>query len=153
MQNTEKKWEGPALMPMLAYDDAAAAIDWYVAAFGAVETARLVGPDGGIGFASIQIGEAVIAVSNVFPGFSTTPAALGGCSVVLNLKVADVDAFFACALAAGAKELIPVADQFYGERAGRLQDPYGHVWIVATAVEELSAEEMQRRFGEMTSGE
>lgn len=152
MESTSTKWDGPALLPMLSYDDAAAAIDWYKAAFGAVETARLVDHKGGVAFASLKIGAATIAVSNVFPGYSTTPKALGGCSVVLNLQVPDADAFFAHAVATGAAAVLPVADQFYGHRCGRLEDPFGHVWIISTAVENISVEEMQRRFNEMLEG-
>ena len=136
-------------MPMLACDDASAALDWYRDAFGAEEVARLVGPDGKIGYAEIKIGEATLSVSDVWPGYNHTPKSLGGWTVVLNLQVEDVDAFCARAVAAGANQVLPVDDQFYGDRSGRIEDPFGHVWIIATHREDVSFEEMQKRFDAM----
>lgn len=139
----------PALLPMLSYENATEAIAWYVTALGAVESSRLTSPDGKIGYSELRIGEARVAVSDVWPGFNRTPAELGGTPVVLNLYVENVDALFAQAIAAGGKELIAVQDQFYGDRCGRLQDPFGYIWILSTRVEEVSVEEMQKRFDAM----
>lgn len=150
MNNANEPWESPALMPMLAYDDPEAAIKWYEDAFGAIDTGRLLGGDGKIVFSSVSIGRAAIAISPVFEGYSTTPESLGGCSVVLNLNVPDVDAFCARAIAAGAKELLPIADQFYGDRSGRIEDPFGHIWIIATTTEKLSIADMQQRLNQMS---
>lgn len=143
----------PMLSPYLAYRDAAAAIAWYVTAFDATEKMRLKQPDGKIAHAEITIGDAMIMMADEQPKYNRTPESLGGFTVVLHLYVENTDEFFNRALAAGAKELIPVADQFYGDRSGRLQDPFGHVWIIATCQEELPVEEMQKRFDDLMSSE
>ena len=137
------------LMPMLAYDNATEAIKWYRNAFAAEETARLTSPDGKVGYAEIKFGKAVVSMSDVWPGYNHTPQSLGGSTVVLNLYVDDVDEFCARAVAAGAKQVLPVQDQFYGDRSGRLEDPFGHVWIIATHQEDVSFDEMQKRFDAM----
>lgn len=135
-----------ALTPMLAYRDAAGAIEFYKQAFGALELARLTEPDGKISHAEIVIGEARVMLASEYPGYNHTPEELGGSTVVLHLYVPDVDSFVNRAVAAGATLLIPVKDQFYGDRSGRIQDPFGYVWIVATHVEDVTADEMQQRF-------
>lgn len=133
--------------PYLAVDDAAAAVAYYAQAFGAVELpGRLTGPDGKIGHTAIRIGDSVVMLADISPGFNRSPHELGGTPVVLHLMVDDVDATAQRAVDAGAEILIPVADQFYGMRAGRIRDPFGHVWILGKFIEKISVEEMERRF-------
>jgi PhnB protein len=136
--------------PYLIVHDAKAALAFYVQAFGAVELMRLEGPDGKVGHAEIRIGDSPIMLADEHPqmGFRS-PRALGGTPVSLMLYVEDVDARFARALAAGAKALRPVQDQFYGDRSGTLEDPFGHVWTIGTHVEDVSPEEIQRRVAAM----
>ena len=133
--------------PYLCVRDAASAIEFYRKAFGATELMRLTQPDGKIGHAEIKIGAAPIMLADEFPemGFRG-PQSLGGSPVTIHLYVEDVDAVARQAVAAGAKMLRPVQDQFYGDRSGTLTDPFGHVWMVATRREDVSAEEMQKRF-------
>ena len=140
--------------PYITVVDAAAALDFYARAFGAVETGpRLTAPDGSIVHAEIRIGDATVMLSEHNPDFGTAePLSLGGTPVRLALEVEDADATVEAAERAGAKILIPVGDQFYGYRAGRIEDPFGHVWIVSQLIESLSQEEMQRRLDEMFSG-
>ncbi|HYO46171.1 MAG TPA: VOC family protein [Gemmatimonadota bacterium] len=140
----------PAVMPYLGVREAAAAIEFYRQAFGAKDMGRLNLPDGRIAHAAIDIGGAVVMLADENPEWGNfAPPSLGGTTVRLHLYVDAVDAVFARAIAAGAKEVIPVADQFYGDRSGRLEDPFGHQWIVATRKEEVAMDEMQRRFEEM----
>jgi len=138
----------------LCVKDAAAAIDFYKKVFGATEIMRLVGPGTKIGHAEIRIGNSSIFLSDEFPDYgSLSPESLGGSPVKINLSVGDVDSVAARAVAAGAKEVRPVQDQFYGERSGQFADPFGYVWIISTTKEEMSATEMQKRFDAvMTEG-
>ena len=134
----------------LAVVDAPKAIDFYKAAFGAEEIMRFAMPDGTIGHAELKIGDSIVylAEENVEwqnPG----PKALGGTSVRICLEVDDVDSTVDTAVAAGAEILIPLQNQFYGFRQGRLGDPFGHQWVVSTNTENLTAEEMQQRFEKM----
>lgn len=139
--------------PYLCCRDAARALDFYRAAFGAVETMRLAEPSGRIGHAEFKIGDAVIMVSDEYPEMKVvSPQALGGTPVALHLYVPDVDRFCARAVEAGATLARPPADQFYGDRAAQLQDPFGHRWSIATRIEEVSTEEMQRRYDAMMKG-
>jgi PhnB protein len=134
------------LTPYLCVRDAGRAIEFYTKAFGATESMRIAQPDGKIGHAELRIGEATIMLADEFPDFDVrSPQSLGGSPVTLHLYVEDVDAFARRAVAAGAKLLRPVEDQFYGDRVARLADPFGHVWMVATHQEDVSPEEMQRR--------
>ncbi|HYR95910.1 MAG TPA: VOC family protein [Candidatus Binatus sp.] len=134
------------LTPYLCVRDASRAIEFYTKAFGATESMRIAQPDGKIGHAELRIGDATIMLADEFPDFDVvSPQSLGGSPVTLHLYVADVDAFARRAVSAGAKLLRPVEDQFYGDRVGRLADPFGHVWMVATHQEDVSPEEMQRR--------
>lgn len=138
------------LTPFLGVRRAAAAIDFYREAFGAVETGRLVDAEGGILHAELEIGGAPVYLAEETPEWENwSPHHFGGSPVRLHLYVEEVDEVFARALRAGAKELIPVADQFYGDRSGRLEDPFGHVWILASRREEVGLEEMQRRSDEL----
>ena len=132
--------------PYLTVDDGAAAIDFYVAAFGAVETMRLPDPSGRIGHAEIKIGGATIMLSDEFPDMGiVSPKTLGGASSGTLVYVEDVDAVFARAVAAGAEVVQPVTDQFYGDRSGQVRDPFGQKWSIATHIEDVSEEEMAAR--------
>jgi PhnB protein len=132
--------------PYLIVNDGAGAIDFYKRALGATELMRMPGPDGKVGHAEIKIGDSPVMLADEMPqmGFRG-PQALGGTPVSLCLYVEDVDARFGTAIAAGAKELRPVQDQFYGDRSGTFQDPYGHVWTVATHKEDLTPDEIAAR--------
>ena len=142
------------VFPYLTVVDAGAALDFYEQAFGAVESGpRLTAPDGSIVHSEIRIGNATVMLSEHNPDFGTSePHSLGGTPVRLALEVEDADATVEAAGRAGAKILIPVDDQFYGYRAGRIEDPFGHVWIVSQLIESLSQEEMQRRMDELFAG-
>jgi PhnB protein len=132
--------------PYLAVSDAAAAIEFYKKGFGATELMRLPGPDGKIGHAEVKIGNAIVMLADEHPDAGhVSPKTLGGSTVKLHMYVENVDSFFERATAAGAKVLMPPADQFYGDRSGRLEDPSGHVWLVSTHVEDVSPAEMQNR--------
>jgi len=136
--------------PFLAYKDANAAIEFYKKAFGATERMRLTEPSGKIGHAEIAIGDSVIRLSDEYPEYGVISAqTLGASTVRMNLHVPDVDALAKQALAAGAKMVRPVADQFYGYRSGAFSDPFGYTWILSTHIEDVSVEEMQRRFDDM----
>jgi PhnB protein len=132
--------------PYLIIKGAARAIEFYKKAFGASERMRMEGPNGTVGHAEIEIGGSAIMLADEFPdmGFRG-PQSLGGAGVSLHLYVQDVDAVFNQAVAAGAKVLRPVQDQFYGDRTGTLEDPFGHVWSIATHKEDLSMEELRKR--------
>lgn len=135
----------PSVTPMLGVRDAAAAIDWYVKALGGVEEGRLAMPDGKIGYAMVRIGDTPVALADENPEWGNhAPTSLGGTPVRLHLYVTDADAVFERAVAEGAKVLVPLEDQFYGDRAGRIEDPFGHYWIIATHVRDVSTEEMER---------
>ena len=140
--------------PYLIVNGAAEALDFYRRAFGAEELMRFGAPGGKIGHAEIKIGDSPIMLADEHPdmGFRS-PQSLGGTPVSIMLYVEDVDASFGRATAAGGKELRPVKDQFYGDRAGTLADPFGHVWTIATHKEDVSVEEMKQRMkSEMQKG-
>lgn len=136
----------PRVCPYLCIDGAAAAIDFYKKAFGATERMRMDAPGGKIGHAEIDIDGALIMLADEYPemGFRG-PTSTGGSPVLIHMYVRDVDAFCKRAVEAGATLLRPVEDQFYGDRNGTLRDPYGHVWSVATHIEDLTHEEMRKR--------
>jgi PhnB protein len=138
-----------AVTPYLVIKGATTAIDYYKKVFGATERMRMDAPGGTIGHAELVIGDSTIMLADEFPdmGFRS-PKTIGGSPVSLVLYVEDVDTVFKRAVGAGAKELRPVADQFYGDRMGTLEDPFGHVWSVATHTEDVSPDEMERRAGE-----
>ena len=140
-----------SVTPYLILDDATRALEFYQKAFGAVELLRMPAPGGRIGHAEIRIGDSPVMIGEEMDGYEG-PHALGGTPVSLMIYVPDVDRMFAQALAAGAKEQRPVADQFYGDRSGTLVDPFGHVWSLATHVEDVPPEEIDRRFAKMTQG-
>jgi PhnB protein len=140
--------------PYLYIKDAARALEFYKRAFGATELMRLAGPGGRIGHAEIKIGDSPIMLADEFPEMGVRgPQSLGGSSVGILLYVEDVDAAADRAVAAGAKVMRPVKDQFYGDRSGTFVDPFGHHWTLATHKEDLSVEEVQKRFeGSMKPG-
>lgn len=132
--------------PYLIVKDGMRAIDFYQQAFGAVELFKMPGPDGGLAHAEIKIGDSPIMLADEVPEMEIRgPQSLGGAGVNILLYVEDVDARFEQAVAAGAKVVRPLADQFYGDRTGTLEDPFGHVWTIATHTEDLTPEELQRR--------
>jgi PhnB protein len=136
----------PGVTPYLSVDGAAAAIEFYKTVFGATERMRMDMPGGKLGHAEIEIGGGLVMLADEYPemGF-VGPRRIGGTPVTLHLYVEDVDAVVARAAQAGAKVLRPPEDQFYGDRLAQLEDPFGHVWNVATHVEDVSAEEMTAR--------
>jgi PhnB protein len=137
---------GPRATPYLIIKDAARAVDFYRNAFDAIEVVRLEGADGRIAHCEIKIGDASILLADEWEGVgATSPSALGGSPVIIHLEVDDVDTIAKRAIDAGAKVIFPVQDQFYGERAGRLQDPFGHLWLLSTKIESLPAPEMHKR--------
>ena len=135
------------LYPYMRVHDAAAAIAFYARAFGATELFRLTEPSGRIGHAEIKIGPATVMLADENPAWDTRgPMTLGGTTFSIHLHVDDADATFARAVAAGASVVRPVQDQFYGERSGTVRDPFGHEWLIGSSIEEVSVEEMQRRY-------
>jgi len=143
-------WEGAT--PYLSIAGAAEAIDFYKKAFGATERMRMARPDGRIGHAEITIGKANLMLADEHPeiGF-VSPRTLGGSPVIIHIYVEDIDALAAQAVAAGAKVKRAVSDQFYGDRTGQFEDPFGHQWHFATHKEDVSAEEMQKRMQAQTA--
>lgn len=138
--------------PYLIVSGAAQAIDFYVRAFGASELLRMPDAKGRIAHAEIRIGDSVLMLADEHPEMGYRgPRALGGTSVSILLYVPDVDAVFERALKAGGKSQRPVADQFYGDRMGTLEDPFGHVWTIGTHVEDVSEEEIKRRMAAAAS--
>ncbi len=135
-----------SITPYLCIKGAADAIEFYRKAFGATEVMRMAQPDGRVGHAELQIGDSRVMLADEFPdmGFRG-PHSFGGSPVHIHLYVEDVDAVVNRSVAAGAKVVRPVQDQFYGDRSGTIADPYGHVWHVATHKEDLSMDELRRR--------
>ena len=132
--------------PYLIIKGAAEAIEFYKRAFDAKEAMRMAQPDGRVGHAELAIGDSRIMLADEFPEMGArSPRTLGGSPVSLHLYVEDVDALAARATAAGIKVLRPVQDQFYGDRTGSFEDPYGHLWHIATHKEDVPMEELRRR--------
>lgn len=139
-----------AVTPYLSIKGAANAIAFYKKAFAAKEIMRMPAPGGTIGHAEIQIGDSRIMLADEYPDLNFHgPKTLGGASVHIHLYVPDVDKVVKKAVAAGAKLLRPVIDQFYGDRSGSLEDPFGHVWHVATHKEDIAPKEMKKRAAAM----
>lgn len=139
-----------ALTPHLVCADAAAAIDFYKSAFGAVELTRLPGPSGKLMHAALRIGDSVLMLVDEAPEWGMLgPKALKGSPVMIHLYVADADATVAQAVACGAKVTMPLADMFWGDRYGTLEDPFGHRWSVATHLRDTTPEEMQQAMRKM----
>ncbi|GIZ10092.1 VOC family protein [Flavobacterium sp. UMI-01] len=125
-------------------------IDFYKKAFGAVEKFRLPMPDGSIAHAEIEIEGSLLMLSEENPNWGTvSPTTLGGCPVALCIYVEDVDAVYKQAIEAGATEIMPVKDEFYGDRTGQVLDPFGYKWMIATHQEVVSPEELQKRMDAM----
>jgi len=143
----------PALSAHLTVDDAAAAIDFYVKAFNAVELGRVPGPGGKLVHAALQINGFTVMLADDFPemngGESVTPKALGGTSVTIHLTVTDVEDRFQQALDAGATPVMALEDQFWGDRYGVVQDPFGHRWSLGQPVREVGQDEIQRAVSQM----
>lgn len=136
------------LTPNLVVKGAAQALDFYKKAFGATELTRMPGPNGIIMHASIKIGDSVLFLNDEIRGQGDTvvaPPTLEGTTTVLNLYVNDCDKVYKQAIAAGAKETMPLADQFWGDRYGQVRDPFGHVWAIATHQEDLTPAELEKR--------
>lgn len=140
----------PRLTPYLYVDGAAAAIDFYRAVFGAVERMRMAGPGGRIGHAELQIGDSVLMLADEHPEMDVLgPHRIGGSPLSIMVYLEDVDAAVERAVGLGAKVVRAVEDKFYGDRSGQIEDPYGHRWVLATHVEDVSPEEMARRAAEL----
>jgi PhnB protein len=141
----------PALSPHLTVDNAAAAIDFYVKAFDAEEIMRVPRPDGKLVHASIRVNGSMVMLNDDFPemsgGKSMTPPALGGTPVTVHLTVTDVDTWFQRALDAGATVIVPLEEQFWGDRYGMVADPFGHHWSMGQPVREVSHEELAAAMG------
>ena len=143
----------PRVSPYLCVDGAAAAIDFYRSVLGAVERVRMDGPAGRIGHAELEIGDSLIMLADEFPEMGTrSPKSLGGTPVTISVYVEDVDSVFERAVQAGAQTVRPVENQFYGDRSGQFEDPFGHRWNVATHVEDVGPEEMARRAASAMGG-
>lgn len=139
-----------SVTPYLIVKGAAKAIAFYQKAFSATETMRLPAPGGGIGHAEIRIGNSIVMLADEFPDMGACgPKTIGGSPVSLMIYVENVDHVFALALEAGAKELRPLENKFYGDRAGQIEDPFGHVWTLASHVEDVTAEQLQERMQEL----
>ena len=141
-----------SVTPHLVCAGAAQAIDFYKQAFGATELARLPGPQGKIMHAAVRIGDSTVMLADEMPEYgSLGPKSLKGSPVTIHLYVPDADAFVARAAKAGAKVTMPVAEQFWGDRYGRIEDPFGHHWSVATHVRDVSGEEMKQAMQKMAT--
>jgi PhnB protein len=135
--------------PYLTLDNCAAAIEFYKKAFGAQELMRMDGPPGKIGHAEIKIGDSIVMLADEFPGAGNkSPKSLGGSAVGVFLYVKDIDSAFKQAVDAGAKADMQPADMFWGDRFGKLTDPFGHSWSMATHKEDVSPQEMSKRMKE-----
>lgn len=141
-----------SVTPHLVCGDAAAAIDFYKQAFGAVEVGRMEMPGGKIGHAEIRIGDSRVMLADAFPEYgSNDPLTLKGSPVAIHLYVENADAVWDRAIAAGATPIMPLADAFWGDRYGQVQDPFGHRWSIATHQREVSMDEMQDAMKQMTA--
>jgi PhnB protein len=141
-----------SVTPYLIVKGAAQAIEYYKKVFGAVETVRMNGPEGKVGHAELKIGDSHIMLADENPSIGeghTSPSTVGGSPVSLYVYLPNVDEVVARATAEGAKILKPVQDQFYGDRNGFIQDPFGHLWGISTHVEDVSPEEMTERMKKM----
>ena len=139
--------------PYLIINGAARALEFYQQAFGATEVYRMTDKSGRVGHAEIKIGDSHIMLADEHPEIGArSPQAFGGSPISLALYVEDVDALVKQAVAAGGKLIRPVADQFYGDRTGGVEDPFGHVWYIATHVEDVAPEELERRAAAQHAG-
>ena len=140
-----------AVMPALAFKGADAAIRWYIHVLGAKEKMRLDGPGKTIAHAEITIGDSTVYLADENLQYNKSPKTLNGNSVNLCVYVEDVDAVIYKAVENGATLIMPATDQFYGDRSGRFEDPFGYIWVVSTHVRDVSEEEMQKKMEEMAA--
>jgi PhnB protein len=139
-----------SVIPYLVIKGAASAIDFYKKAFNAEEVMRMPAPDGTIGHAELKIGDSHIMLADEHPGMGQlSPKTIGGTPVSLMIYVPDVDARFKAAIDGGGTQVRPLENQFYGDRSGMITDPFGHTWMIATHIEDVSPEEMQKRMEAM----
>lgn len=138
-----------AVMPALAFKGADAAIKWYINVLGAKEKMRFDNPDKTIGHAEITIGDSIIFLADENLQYNKSPKTLNGNSVNLCVYVEDVDAVIQKAVDNGARLIMLAADQFYGDRSGRFEDPFGYIWVVSTHIRDVSEEEMHKKMEEM----
>ncbi len=144
----------PTVCASLIVDGAGDAIEFYKSVFGATERLRMEGPPGKVGHAELEIGDSIIMLADEFPDMGYVgPRKVGGTPITMMVYLQDVDATFKEALAAGATSVREIEDQFYGDRSGTIEDPWGHRWHLATHVEDVSPEEMDRRAAEMLTQE
>ena len=142
----------PQVIPYLVVDGAAAAIEFYGTVLGTRERMRMGGPDGKVAHAELELGDSVIMLADESPDTGPKgPRSLGGSPVTISLYLDDVDGVHEKAIAAGATELRPPTDQFYGDRTAQFEDPWGHRWNVGTHVEDVSPEEMAKRAAQAAS--
>lgn len=143
----------PRITPYLCIDGASDAIEFYGKVLGATERMRMPAPGGKVGHAELQIGDSLIMLSDEFPEMGVrNPKSIGGTPVTISVYVENVDQVFDAAVQAGANALRPVEDQFYGDRSGQFEDPFGHRWSVATHVEDVPPEEMEERAAAAMAG-
>jgi PhnB protein len=142
----------PQVTPYLGVAGAAAAVEFYTHVFGATERMRMPGPGDTIGHCELQLGDSLIMLADESPEIEfRSPTSLGGTAVTISVYVDDVDGVFERAVAAGATVVRPVENQFYGDRSGQFIDPFGHRWSVASHIEDVSPEEMERRGAELAA--
>ena len=143
----------PQVTPYLCVDGAEAAIEFYENVLGARERMRMPAPGGKVGHAELELGESIIMLADEHPDMGVlSPRTVGGTPVTISVYVDDVDAVFDAAVAAGASSVRPVENQFYGDRSGQFEDPFGHRWSVATHVEDVPPDEMEKRMSEAMGG-
>lgn len=142
-----------SVSPVLIVREGRKAVDFYKKALGATERMFMTDPDGNLAHAEIEVGDSTIMIGAENPEWKNqSPESLGGSPVMIHLYVEDVDTVAQKAVGAGAKLLSPVEDQFYGDRSGRLEDPFGHIWTVSTHKEDVSAEEIEKRAAALFGG-
>jgi len=145
--------EYPRVMPYLSIDGAADAIEFYTKVLGATERLRMDGPDGKVAHAELQLGDSVVMLADASPDMgSKSPKTIGGTPVTIMVYVEDVDDSFQRALDNGASATRKVEDQFYGDRSGSFEDPWGHVWHISSHVEDVSPQEMEKRAAAQMAG-
>ncbi len=143
----------PRVIPYLIVDGAAAAIEFYASVLGATERMRMGGPGGKIGHAELEVGESIVMLADEHPEIDALgPKSVGGSPVSMHVYVEDVDAVFQRAIDAGAKVTAELEDKFYGDRSGGFEDPFGHQWHVASHVEDVSPDEMEKRAAAASAG-
>ncbi len=143
----------PRVTPYLCVDGAEAAIEFYSKVLGAQERMRMPAPGGKLGHAELLLGDSLVMLADEFPDMGVLgPRSIGGSPVTISVYVDDVDATFDAALEAGATSVRPVENQFYGDRTGQFEDPFGHRWSVATHIEDVPPDEMEKRMAEAMGG-